>query len=80
MPKLVADCGSSWTKIKNLDDGSVFICPTQDILRTSELRFSAATGHLGRDRADRYENELIALAQGSLKLVKESDFTVVDLG
>jgi len=80
MPKLVADCGSSWTKIKNLDDGSVFLCPTHDILRNSELRFSAATGHLGRDRTDRYENELIALAQGSLKLVKDSDFTVVDLG
>jgi activator of 2-hydroxyglutaryl-CoA dehydratase len=80
MPKLIADCGSSWSKIKNLDDGSVVICPTQDLLRDRELRFLAATGHLGRDRTDRYENELVALAQGSLKLVKDEDFTVVDVG
>ncbi|MDI6827783.1 MAG: ATPase [Armatimonadota bacterium] len=80
MPTLIADCGSSWSKIKNLDDGEVIIQPTSDVLKNRRLRFDIATGHLGRERAKKYENEIIALAQGSLKLVPESDFTVVDIG
>lgn len=80
MPELIADCGSSWSKIKNIEDGQVVVCATRKLLENDELRFRVATGHLGRDRADRYENELIALAQGSLKLVPEDDFTVVDIG
>ena len=80
MQTLIADCGSSWSKIKNLEDGEMVIRPTQQVLRDRELRFQVATGHLGRDRALKYENELIALAQGSLKLVHEDDFTVVDIG
>ncbi|MFQ6111366.1 MAG: ATPase [Nitrospinota bacterium] len=39
-----------------------------------------ATGHLGRGRALRYENELLALAKGGLSLVEEDAFTVVDVG
>ena len=77
---LIADCGSSWSKIRDLDSGEIAILPTQKVLRELDLHFDVATGHLGRDRADRYENELIALAQGSLKLVDEDDFTVVDIG
>jgi activator of 2-hydroxyglutaryl-CoA dehydratase len=80
MSALIADCGSSWSKIKDLQDGNVVIEPTSRVLGDSRLRFEVATGHLGRDRTDRYENELIALAQGSLKLVPEEDFTVVDIG
>lgn len=80
MSTLIADCGSSWSKIRNLADGEVAILPTRQVLRDQTLRFEVATGHLGRDRALRYENELIALAQGSLKLVPEHDFTVVDIG
>lgn len=56
------------------------ILPTRQILKDTELRFDAATGHLGHDRTEHYENELVALAQGSLKLVAEDDFTVVDIG
>ena len=77
---LIADCGSSWSKIKNVESGETVIRPTQVILRDPDIRFDAATGHLGKDRADRYENELVALAQGSLKIVPEDDFTVVDIG
>ena len=80
MSTLIADCGSSWSKIKDLEGGEVVIRPTQQVLRDRAMRFQVATGHLGRDRALRYENELIALAQGSLKLVSEDDFTVVDIG
>lgn len=80
MQRLIADCGSSWSKIKNLETGEILVRPTKEIVTDSSLRFEAATGHLGRERADRYENELIALAQGSLKIVDHSDFTVVDIG
>lgn len=80
MTMLVADCGSSWSKIRNLENGKVIICPTRQVLTNQELTFAVATGHLGRDRAQKYENELIALAQGSLKLVDDNDFTVLDIG
>jgi activator of 2-hydroxyglutaryl-CoA dehydratase len=80
MPELIADCGSSWSKIKNLDDGQIVVCQTRQLLDNPDLRFRAATGHLGQDRTDVYENELVALAQGSLKMVADVDFTVVDIG
>lgn len=80
MPNIIADCGSSWSKIRDLESGETAILPTRQILRDTEIRFDVATGHLGKDRADRYENELIALARGGLKLVPYDDFTVVDVG
>lgn len=80
MPELIADCGSSWSKIKNLEDGQIVVCPTRHILENPDLRFQAATGHLGKDRTLVYENELVALAQGSLKIIPDDDFTVVDIG
>ena len=80
MPTLIADCGSSWSKIKDMESGEVAILPTGQVLRDRDLIFESATGHLGRDRALKYENELIALAQGSLKLVADKNFTVVDIG
>ncbi len=80
MPTIIADCGSSWSKIRNLDVNEVLIVPTRQVLADESIRFDVATGHLARSRTDRYENELVALAQGSLKLVQEDDFTVVDIG
>ncbi len=77
---LIADCGSSWSKIRDTETGEVAVIPTQKVLREYDLHFDVATGHLGKDRTDRYENELIALAQGSLKLIPEDDFTIVDIG
>lgn len=80
MPKIIADCGSAWSKIKNLDDGELYVIPTRKLVQESDTEFEAATGHLGKTRTKKYENELVALAQGALKLVAESDFTVVDIG
>jgi activator of 2-hydroxyglutaryl-CoA dehydratase len=80
MYRLAADCGSSWSKIKDLDSGRIVICPTSEVLEDKNIKFEAATGHLGKDRTLHYENELVALAQGSLKLVEEADFTVLDIG
>ena len=80
MPDLIADCGSSWSKIRDLEDGQTVVYPTQQLLANTDIHFRVATGHLGKDRADTYENELVALAQGSLKLIEDDDFTVVDIG
>lgn len=79
-PVLIADCGSSWSKIRNMDTGRTVVWPTRKVLDDPRMKFAIATGHLGKSRTDRYENELIALAQGSLKLVQDNDFTVVDIG
>jgi len=79
-PLIVADCGSSWTKIRNTEISETLIAPTRQVLSDESVRFDIATGHLGRQRTDRYENELVALAQGSLKKVREDSFTVVDIG
>ena len=64
----------------DLETGQVRILPTREVLKDDRLCFEIATGHLGRDRAKRYENELVALAQGGLKLVKDEHFIVVDVG
>lgn len=79
-PLVIADCGSSWTKIRNVRIGETVIAPTRQVLADESLHFDVATGHLGRQLAERYENELVALAQGSLKKVSEDSFTVVDIG
>jgi activator of 2-hydroxyglutaryl-CoA dehydratase len=78
--RLIADCGSIWTKLRDLETGETRILPTREMLRDESLRFEVATGHLGRRRAERFENELVALAQGALKLVPDDDFIVVDVG
>jgi activator of 2-hydroxyglutaryl-CoA dehydratase len=76
----IADCGSTWTKILDLDTGALEIITTKDLVRRANVSFEMATGHCGRGRAKVYRNELIALAEGGLALVKEDDFSLVDVG
>jgi hypothetical protein len=73
------DAGSSWCKIFELGDAQVRIEPTQ-AMATSDVRFEWGTGHTARNRSDNFENDLIALTRGSLSLVDEDDFTMLDLG
>jgi activator of 2-hydroxyglutaryl-CoA dehydratase len=77
---LIADCGSSWTKILETDTGELEIISTRELVRRGDLFFEIATGHSGKSRCGRYKNELIALAEGSLALVGDDDFSVVDVG
>jgi len=77
---LIADCGSTWTKILDTDSGGLEIISTRELVRRDDLHFGVATGHSGRKRCDIYKNELIALAEGSLALVDEGDFSIVDVG
>ena len=76
----IADCGSTWTKILDLDSGSLEIITTKELVRRSDERFEIATGHCGRGRCKDYRNELIALTEGGLALVDEKDFSLVDVG
>ena len=77
---LIADCGTSWTKIMEIESRKVKVLPTREIIGNRSLTFKAATGHLGRSRCEVYENELIALSLGGLMLVEEEDFVIVDVG
>jgi activator of 2-hydroxyglutaryl-CoA dehydratase len=77
---LIADCGSTWTKILDLESDLLEIIPTKELVKRTDAFFDVATGHSGRNRCSRYKNELIALAEGGLKLVGEDDFSLIDVG
>jgi activator of 2-hydroxyglutaryl-CoA dehydratase len=77
---LIADCGSTWTKILDTGTDELEIISTRELVCRDDLHFEIATGHSGKSRCDRYKNELIALAEGSLAVVGADDFSVVDVG
>ena len=73
---ILGDFGTSYCKFLNLaEDGSQ---PT--ILSTKELpgnlHIDLATGHNGRRFADRYVNELIALARGGEAMIETQDYVL----
>lgn len=76
----IADCGSTWTKILDLDSGALAIVTTKELVRRKDALYDVATGHCGRGRCKEYRNELIALAEGGLALVGDEDFSLVDVG
>ncbi len=76
----IADCGSTWTKILDLGSGELEIVATKELIRRDDAFFEVATGHSGRNRCNRYKNELIALAEGGLALVADDDFSLIDVG
>jgi len=77
---LLADCGTIWTKLADIDGGSQRIVRSSGRLHAGDTPVLCATGHLGRQAGGTYENELVALAEGARALVKDDDFTVVDVG
>jgi activator of 2-hydroxyglutaryl-CoA dehydratase len=77
---IIADCGTTWAKILDIDTGSLEIVQTKELARRGPVVFDVATGHGGRNRCREYRNELIALAEGGLSLVDEDDFSIVDVG
>jgi activator of 2-hydroxyglutaryl-CoA dehydratase len=76
----IADCGSTWTKILDLESGDLEIITTKELVKRKGAHFDLATGHCGRGRCVEYRNELIALAEGGLSLVEDRDFSLVDVG
>jgi len=74
---LLADFGTSWAKILDTSNGMRWIEKTKDL---GALRADLATGHNSGKRAGRAINELIALGDGSLEMIDEPEFTVLDVG
>lgn len=77
---VIADCGSTWTKILDVDSGDLEIISTKDLVKRRNALFDVATGHCGRGRCRIFENELVALARGGLSMVDDDDFSLVDVG
>lgn len=77
---ILADFGTSYCKFLNLDeDGSQpTILATKDL--PGNLHVDLATGHNGRRFADRYVNELIALARGGEAMIASPDYVLLDCG
>lgn len=77
---ILGDFGTSYCKFINLADPE----PVATVLPSSSLapgrRVSLATGHNGKRYAERYVNELIALARGGEALIKEKNYLLLDCG
>jgi activator of 2-hydroxyglutaryl-CoA dehydratase len=118
MIKILADAGTSWTKLMELFEedyqldnspveellveqavssmiqdctdkegnkykGRISLFPTKLINQLNGIQFDAATGHMSSRRikeSGKYENELVAMALGGMKMIQEPDVTLVDLG
>jgi len=77
---ILADCGTSYTKILDLSDGKLSIVETRQVVKNENRTFDAATGHLGRLKSRLYKNELVCLAVGTLEITHDDNFCVVDIG
>lgn len=77
---ILGDFGTSYCKFLNLaEDGSQpTILPTKEL--PGNLHVDIATGHNGRRFADRYVNELIALARGGEAMIDSPDYVLLDCG
>lgn len=67
----------------NSVNGRLALIPTKLIHKHSEILFDAATGHMSSRRLKpnaKYENELVAMALGGMKILTEPDVTLLDLG
>ena len=74
---LLGDFGTTWTKLLDTETGERRILRSRD---ARDLTAEVATGHNARRRAPRHVNELIALAQGGLRLLSEPEFLILDVG
>ncbi len=77
---ILGDFGTSYCKF--LDYGEARAQPTVTSSRDlpAGLRVDLATGHNGKRFADRYVNELIALARGGARLIEEERYVLLDCG
>ncbi len=76
----IADCGSTWSKILDLEREELEIVATADLPPRDQNMFHVATGHSARGRCRVFRNELIALAEGGLARIDQPDFSLVDIG
>lgn len=74
---VLGDFGTTWTKLLDTESGERRILATR---KAREARADIATGHNALRRAPRHVNELIALAQGGARLIREPEFILLDVG
>ena len=74
---ILADFGTSWTKVLDTGSGRREITRTKDL---ADFSVELATGHNTRKRAIRSVNELIALGDGAMHLVDDKEYTILDVG
>lgn len=77
---ILADCGTTYTKILDTSSQNLTIISTRELLKRPPEAFDAATGHLGRMRTNYYQNELICLARGAQSVIRNDTFCVIDVG
>ncbi len=76
---LFADFGTSYCKVLDTRlNFEPYIVSTKELEKSFQA--DLATGHNARKRSKNNINELIALARGGEKLIKESDFVLLDCG
>lgn len=81
MKRVVIDCGTSYSKVHYLDTGRRRIVPSRKLIkRAAEYSIECATGHNRVPGAAMAVNELVALAEGALRILPDRDFTVLDCG
>lgn len=74
---------NSKDKEGNTVTGRLALIPTKLIHCYPDILFDAATGHMSSRRLKqqaKYENELVAMALGGMKILDEPDVTLLDLG
>jgi len=78
---ILMDCGTSYTKIYDIDSEKHDIIQTKDIKQCLEkTKIIAATGHNARRFTKKNTNELVALAKGAEKYLSGNHETIVDCG
>ncbi|OGQ99597.1 MAG: ATPase [Deltaproteobacteria bacterium RIFOXYD12_FULL_55_16] len=77
---ILGDFGTSYCKFLDLDapGAGPTIIATKEL--PGETRVNLATGHNGKRFADRYVNELIALARGGETMIREKEYVLLDCG
>lgn len=75
---ILLDSGTSYAKILDTERGNRIVVPAKDL--EPDFRADIACGHNVCGRSDRVVNELVALAKGALRLTRERDFVVLDVG
>ena len=75
---ILADMGTQYTKIFDSLSGEYSIIRSTDWL--SEKKADVACGHNCKHRTEIEVNELVVLAKGAQKLIKEPSFVLVDVG
>jgi len=73
---ILGDFGTTWTKIYDTSTGQRQVIRTKE---AGEIRAGLATGHNASQHSTRCINELIAMAQGGMRLIGSS-FNVLDIG